>query len=77
MNDLSRHLSLEDNLVLQRLRCEGEAWIVGGWVREALLGNSSTDLDIATTLTPDKVKKLFPRLLCVSKKSGLSLMAVL
>lgn len=70
MNDLSRHLSLEDNLVLQRLRCEGEAWIVGGWVREALLGNSSTDLDIATTLTPDKVKKLFPRTIPIGEDYG-------
>ena len=70
MNDLSRHLSLEDNLVLQRLRCEGEAWIVGGWVREALLGNSSTDLDIATTLTPDKVKKLFPRSIPIGEDYG-------
>ena len=70
MNDLSRHLSLEDNLVLQRLRCEGEAWIVGGWVREALLGNSSTDLDIATTLTPDNVKKLFPRSIPIGEDYG-------
>jgi tRNA nucleotidyltransferase (CCA-adding enzyme) len=61
---------LEDNLVLQRLRCEGEAWIVGGWVREALLGNSSTDLDIATTLTPDKVKKLFPRSIPIGEDYG-------
>jgi tRNA nucleotidyltransferase (CCA-adding enzyme) len=61
---------LEDNLVLQRLRCEGEAWIVGGWVREALLGNSSTDLDIATTLTPDKVKKLFPRTIPIGEDYG-------
>jgi tRNA nucleotidyltransferase (CCA-adding enzyme) len=43
---------------------------VGGWVREALLGNSSTDLDIATTLTPDKVKKLFPRSIPIGEDYG-------
>ena len=70
MDDLSRHLTQEDNLVLQRLRSEGEAWIVGGWVREALLGNSLSDLDIATTLTPDKVKKLFPRSIPIGEDYG-------
>ncbi|DAC63833.1 MAG TPA: CCA tRNA nucleotidyltransferase, partial [Candidatus Thalassarchaeaceae archaeon] len=54
-------LSVEDNLVLERLRTEGKAWIVGGWVRDSLLGKINPDLDIATTLTPDKVKDLFPR----------------
>jgi poly(A) polymerase len=34
----------------------GEARFVGGCVRDALLGDEVTDVDIATTLTPDAVK---------------------
>jgi len=63
-------LSVEDNLVLERLRTEGEAWIVGGWVRDSLLGKINPDLDIATTLTPDKVKDLFPRTIPIGEDYG-------
>ena len=61
MGDPRNLLTTEDKLVLQRLRTEGKAWIVGGWVRDVLLGKSPFELDIATTLTPDEVKRLFPR----------------
>ena len=37
----------------------GEAYIVGGAVRDLLLGNKPKDFDIATSLTPREVKKLF------------------
>jgi len=63
-------LTPEDNLVLDKLRTRGEAWIVGGWVREALLGNLSSDLDIATTLTPAQVKELFPRTIPIGEDYG-------
>ena len=63
-------LSVEDNLVLERLRTEGKAWIVGGWVRDSLLGKINPDLDIATTLTPDKVKDLFPRTIPIGEDYG-------
>jgi tRNA nucleotidyltransferase (CCA-adding enzyme) len=63
-------LSAEDNLVLERLRTEGKAWIVGGWVRDSLLGKINPDLDIATTLTPDKVKDLFPRTIPIGEDYG-------
>ena len=70
MSDHRSHLTLDDNQVLERLRNEGKAWIVGGWVREILLGNLASDLDIATTLTPDKVKKLFPRTIPIGEDYG-------
>ena len=54
-----------DRLVLEGLRSAGEAWIVGGWVREVLWGRHKTDMDIATTLLPSEVKELFPRSLMV------------
>ena len=59
-----------DRLVLEGLRSAGDAWIVGGWVREALWGRHKTDMDIATTLQPSEVKELFPRSLMVGEKYG-------
>ena len=51
MSDPRNLLTSEDKLVLQRLRTEGKAWIVGGWVRDVLLGKLPFELDIATTLS--------------------------
>ena len=70
MGPESERLSEADRLVLDGLRSAGEAWIVGGWVREAASGRRETDMDIATTLLPAKVKKLFPRSLMVGEKYG-------
>ena len=70
MSDPRNLLTSEDKLVLQRLRTEGKAWIVGGWVRDVLLGKSPFELDIATTLTPDEVKRLFPRTIPVGEDYG-------
>ena len=70
MGSAYEHLSKADRLVLEGLRSAGEAWIVGGWVREAALGRHETDLDIATTLLPAEVKELFPRSLMVGEKYG-------
>jgi len=65
-----KHLSEADRLVLDGLRSAGEAWIVGGWVREAASDRRETDMDIATTLLPAEVKELFPRSLMVGEKYG-------
>ena len=63
-------LSEADRLVLEGLRSAGEAWIVGGWVREAFSDSDYNDIDIATTLLPAEVKELFPRSLMVGEKYG-------
>lgn len=60
----------EDLMVLEGLRSKGEAWIVGGWVREFISGRKGTDVDIATTLHPNEVKTIFPRSLMVGAKYG-------
>ena len=49
---LSRH---ETQAVFDAL---GEAWFVGGVVRNALLGDAVTDIDVATPLKPEKVIEL-------------------
>lgn len=46
--------------IAERLEREGfEAWCVGGAIRDALLGGHPLDWDIATSATPDQVRKLF------------------
>ena len=38
-----------------------ESYVVGGCVRDALLGRNPTDWDITTSAKPEEVKRLFPR----------------
>jgi len=38
-----------------------EAFVVGGCVRDSVLGREPTDWDITTSATPEQVKALFPR----------------
>ncbi len=60
MGEPSQYTSEADRRVLSGLRSKGEAWVVGGWVRESLSGEPKTDMDIATTLLPEEVKQIFP-----------------
>ena len=70
MVDTKQHLTPEDNLVLSQLRNHGEAWIVGGWVRDKLLMKKTKDLDIATTLLPSQVMEIFPRTIPIGEEYG-------
>jgi tRNA nucleotidyltransferase (CCA-adding enzyme) len=46
--------------IAQRLESAGfEAWCVGGAVRDALLGETHLDWDLATSATPDEVRQVF------------------
>ncbi len=46
--------------VLEVLAKDGHgAWLVGGCVRDAWLGTPSTDIDVCTTCTPDRMLTLF------------------
>lgn len=60
MKDLSELLSLATPL-LERFQAGGfEVAVVGGALRDALLGREVTDLDLATAASPQEVLKLFP-----------------
>src|SRR5215831_16890265 len=48
--------------VVRRLRAAGhQAWLVGGCVRDLLLGRAPKDFDVATDARPDIVTELFHR----------------
>lgn len=48
----------------------GGIWLVGGSVREAMLGNPWRDLDLTTTLNPDEILDLFPRAIPTGAQFG-------
>ena len=71
MVDTKLYLTPEDKLVLNQLRDHGDAWIVGGWIRDTLLMiKTDNDLDIATTLLPRQVMEIFPRTIPVGEEYG-------
>src|SRR5438270_7247619 len=48
--------------VVRRLRAAGhKAWLVGGCVRDLLLGRQAKDFDVATSARPDVIAELFHR----------------
>jgi len=55
-----RHISEHALKVLYRLRTAGyQGYLVGGGVRDLLLGREPKDFDIATDASPDQVRELF------------------
>lgn len=58
---LRRTLPTVAREVLQRLQGAGhEAWLVGGCVRDLLLGHPPKDWDMATSATPEQILMLYP-----------------
>lgn len=47
-----------------------EAYVVGGCVRDAILGRTASDWDITTNARPEQVKALFPRTLDTGLQHG-------
>ena len=57
--------------IVRRLEEAGhEAWCVGGALRDAALGETPADVDVATSATPDQVRKLFRRTVAVGERFG-------
>ena len=70
MGSLLDQLTPSDKRVLDTLSKHGQAWIVGGWVRDRLNGSNTTDMDIATNLHPDAVSQLFEKTISVGAVFG-------
>ena len=55
--------------VIEALREAGfDAYLVGGCVRDLLLGGTPKDYDVATDATPEQVKSVFPRARLVGRR---------
>lgn len=63
--------------IVKTLRKEGfKAYLVGGAVRDILLGKRPKDYDIATNARPDDVMRLFPRTVPVGEAFGVVLVCI-
>ncbi len=57
--------------ICRTLRGAGhQAYLVGGCVRDILLGHEPADYDVSTDATPDRVQALFPQSLAVGAQFG-------
>ena len=62
--------------IIRTLRGRGyQAYLVGGCVRDLLLGRAPADFDVATSATPDIVLDMFPRTFAVGAHFGVVLVA--
>lgn len=69
----ARQLCSSATEVVERLQQAGfEAYIVGGSVRDLLLGKSPKDFDVATDATPEEVKDVFPRARLIGRRFRLA-----
>ena len=62
---------------MQTLRQWGfQAYLVGGCVRDLLLGREPKDYDVATNATPQEVMRIFPETYAVGVQFGVVLVPV-
>src|SRR5882724_3872291 len=63
--------------IIQSLHQAGfHAFLVGGCVRDLLLGREPADFDVSTDATPDEVMRIFPKTYAVGAQFGVVLVAV-
>ena len=63
--------------IVRTLRERGhQAYLVGGCVRDMLLGREPADYDVATDATPDEVMRIFPQTYAVGAQFGVVLVPV-
>ena len=58
------------DICVRLARAGHKGWIVGGCVRDLLLGKTVSDWDVATDARPDEVMKLFPRVVPTGIEHG-------
>src|SRR5437016_13966222 len=63
--------------IVRELRNAGySAYLVGGCVRDLLLGREPADFDVATSATPQEVMQLFPETFAVGALFGVVLVRI-
>ena len=81
MSDSVKHVALAEfstagfsTTIVQNLRQRGhQAFLVGGCVRDLLLGREPKDYDVATNATPEQVMTIFPETYAVGAQFGVVL----
>ncbi len=64
-------------MIVRRLRDHGhEAYLVGGCVRDMLMGEEPKDWDVATSARPDEVQGLFKKTMAVGAQFGVMIVRV-
>jgi len=64
-----REVDINARHIVERLQTMGyEAYIVGGAVRDLILGNVPKDFDIATSATPNKIRSIFRNSRIIGKR---------
>lgn len=72
--DMSKNFSIS---IIETLRHHGfQAYLVGGCVRDLLLGREPADFDVATSATPAQVMRIFPETYAVGVQFGVVLVPV-
>lgn len=72
--DLSSDKAQHASEIVGTLRQRGySAYLVGGCVRDLLLGREPADYDVATSATPDEVMRIFPQTYAVGAQFGVVL----
>ncbi len=62
-------IDVDATQIVQRLKSSGfESYLVGGCVRDLLLGQAPKDFDIATSASPQKVRNLIPRSFVIGRR---------
>ena len=75
--DLSSDKAQQATRIVQQLRQAGySAYLVGGCVRDLLLGRDPSDWDITTSATPQDVMRLFPETYTVGAQFGVVLIPI-
>jgi poly(A) polymerase len=63
--------------IVHELRRHGySAYLVGGCVRDLLLGREAADYDVATAATPEEVMRIFPKTYAVGAQFGVVLIPI-
>ncbi len=63
--------------IIRTLRARGhQAFLVGGCVRDLVLGREPADFDVSTDATPDQVMRIFPKTWAVGAQFGVVLVPV-
>src|SRR5438270_8084000 len=75
--NLTSDKAIEATRIARALREHGySAYLVGGCVRDLLLGREPADYDVATSATPNEVIRIFPQTFAVGAQFGVVLVPV-